>query len=125
MSTNQKLGLDELMIVNPGPEDTEGLLLGDDGNFYQVQRLSQEEAEPGPGQFLQGDDGTFFLIEGSEEAGWDGLSEYFLGDDGVLYQIAGPENSSTFQPRLQDSDAIEETGRFFLGEDGVLYEVVR
>ena len=62
------LGLDELMIVNPGqpPEETPWFL-GEDGGLYRISPLAEDrthkaalgDAEPLPNFFL-GDDGTFY-----------------------------------------------------------------
>jgi hypothetical protein len=103
MKKGQQLGLDELMIVNPGPPGTDALFLGDDGTLYQVQGL-------GEGAELQG------------------RREFFLGEDGTLYQIQGLGSNG-----LAEETAVEglgeaegrELGRYFLGEDGTLYEPVR
>jgi hypothetical protein len=63
------LGLDELMIVNPGPgpEDTTWLL-GDDGGLYRID---------GPVEATTPD-----AALGDHEA----LPRFFLGDDGTLYE---------------------------------------
>ena len=62
------LGLDELMIVNPGsPPSTTTWFLGDDGGLYQISPLGEDatpegalgDAEPLPSFFL-GDDGTLY-----------------------------------------------------------------
>ena len=62
------LGLDELMIVNPGtPPSPSTWFLGDDGGLYQISPLGQDaasetalgEPEPPPSFFL-GDDGTLY-----------------------------------------------------------------
>jgi hypothetical protein len=62
------LGLDELMIVNPGePPSETAWFLGDDGGLYRISPLGEEatgnnalgEAEPLPNFFL-GDDGTLY-----------------------------------------------------------------
>ena len=105
MSNDQQLGLDELMIVNPGPSRTEGLFLGEDGTLYQVQGLGDEEALRGMGQYFLGEDGTLYQVQGS---GPDSLSEpgESLGED------LGEENA-------------RELGHYFLGANGSLYEVVR
>ncbi len=104
MRTGQQLGLDELMIVNPGAPGLEGFFLGADGNVYQVQGL--EQAEP-----LQG------------------LGQFFLGDDGMLYRVEGFDlNASTDSVEGKAESLGElgypELGRYFLGGDGMLYEVV-
>jgi hypothetical protein len=51
MRRGQPLGLDELMIVNPGPPNSGDFFLGEDGTVYQVQGLGlgQEEAPQGLG----------------------------------------------------------------------------
>jgi hypothetical protein len=97
MKTHPHLGLDELMIVNPGPEEVAGFFLGEDGTLYQVEGIA---------------------------ASGEVLSEYFLSDDGLLYRLEGFPDLSGPQLRGQEQDAAEATGRFFLGEDGRLYEVI-
>ena len=63
------LGLDELMIVNPGPAPSDtSWLLGDDGALYRVDPL---------GEGTTRDSGL-----GGPEA----LPQFFLGDDGTLYE---------------------------------------
>ena len=60
------LGLDELMIVNPGPPPNEtSWLLGEDGSLYRIDA---------PG--VAG-------LSGAES-----VPRYFLGDDGTLYETA-------------------------------------
>lgn len=63
------LGLDELMIVNPGqpPSDTTWFL-GEDGGLYQIS--------------LMGEDLTRDAALGDSEP----LPNFFLGDDGTLYE---------------------------------------
>ena len=63
------LGLDELMIVNPGepPSDTTWFL-GEDGGLYQIS--------------LMGEDLTRDAALGDSEP----LPTFFLGDDGTLYE---------------------------------------
>lgn len=103
MRKGQRLGLDELMIVNPGPPDSGDVFLGEDGTLYQVHGLglNQEEAVQGFGQFVLGEDGTVYQVQGD---GLSGLAEHAEG--------LGEDDGS-------------ELGRFFLGEDGTLYEVIR
>ena len=105
MSKNPQLGLDELMIVNPGPSGTEGLFLGEDGTLYQVQGLGEQEAPQGMGQF-------------------------FLGEDGTLYQVQGTGPDSLSEPAESLGEGLaeesgRELGRYFLGADGTLYEIVQ
>ena len=105
MRKHQQLGLDELMIVNPSPSGTEALFLGEDGTFYQVRGLGEEEALQGSGQF-------------------------FLGEDGTLYQVQGVDTGSSTGPAESLGEGLgeeseHELGHFFLGADGALYEVIR
>jgi hypothetical protein len=105
MSRSRPLGLNELMIVNPGQPGSGAFFLGQDGTLYQVQGLGQREGLRGPGQF-------------------------FLGEDGTLYQVQGlglrspPRRTERSGEGLGDQTCCQ-LGRFFLGEDGTLYEVVR
>jgi hypothetical protein len=69
MIQEQQLGLDELMIVNPGPSGAGGFFLGEDGNLYQVQGTAESSGET--------------LGEESDRE----LGRYFLGADGVLYEV--------------------------------------
>ncbi len=63
------LGLDELMIVNPGTPPSETTwFLGEDLGLYQIAPLGEEAA------------GATALGEA------DPLPNYFLGDDGTLYE---------------------------------------
>ena len=63
------LGLDELMIVNPGlPASDTTWLLGDDGGLYQITPL--------------GEDAIREAALGDAEQ----LPNFFLGDDGTLYE---------------------------------------
>lgn len=63
------LGLDELMIVNPGlPPAHTTWFLGGDGGLYQISRL--------------GEDATSEAALGDAEQ----LPTFFLGDDGTLYE---------------------------------------
>ena len=63
------LGLDELMIVNPGRAAADTTwFLGDDGGLYRLER---------PGDTTIRDDGM-----GTPDA----VPQFFLGDDGTLYE---------------------------------------
>ena len=105
MITNQRLGLDELMIVNPSSSGTEAVFLGQDGTLYHVQGLGAEEALQGSGQFFLGEDGTLYQVQGFDAGRSTGSAER-LGEG--LGKVNG-----------------HELGQYFLGADGALYEVVR
>ena len=63
------LGLDELMIVNPGrPPSDATWFLGEDGGLYRIDRF--------------GEDATANGALGASEP----LPDFFLGDDGTLYE---------------------------------------
>jgi hypothetical protein len=64
MAWGQPLGLDELMIINPGASDAEAYFLGDDGTLYQVQGLGSAEDLQGSEQYFLGDDGTLYQVQG-------------------------------------------------------------
>jgi hypothetical protein len=82
MRRGQPLGLDELMIVNPGPPGSGAIFLGEDGTLYQVQGLGQEEELGEMGAFFLGEDGSLYQLDGF------GLSDrFFLGEDGTLYEV--------------------------------------
>jgi hypothetical protein len=90
MAWGQPLGLDELMIVNPSPSDTEAYFLGNDGTLYQVQGLGETEDLQQMGQFFLGDDGTLYQVQGlGETEDLQQMGQFFLGDDGTLYQVQG------------------------------------
>jgi hypothetical protein len=65
MSRSKRLGLDELMIVNPGLRDGAAYLLGDDNTLYRVERLAQNDP---PGRFFLGEDGTLYEVMGPDRA---------------------------------------------------------
>ena len=105
MRKDQKLGLDELMIVNPSSSGTETVFLGGDGTLYQIQGLGEEKA-------LQG------------------IRRYFLDGDGSLYQVQAFGASDSAERgegpgENMGEENVRDLGRYFLGGDGVLYEVVR
>ena len=100
MRRSQPLGLDELMIVNPGPSASAAVFLGEDGTLYQVQ--GQKEGLQGAGQFFLGEDGTLYQVQG---LGWRSPPERTGKDLG--------------------QDTCCQPARFFLGDDGTLYEAIR
>jgi hypothetical protein len=68
-----KLGLNELVIVNPGcPPPAASWLLGADGGLYQIS------GSPPPGGDPHVNDAAF----GETEP----VPRFFLGDDGILYE---------------------------------------
>jgi hypothetical protein len=104
MRTGRQLGLDELMIVNPGVAGLGAVVLSADDNVSHAQGL--EQADP-----LQG------------------LGQFFIGDDGTLYQVEGFDSSGSTHSAEATAESLGEPdypefGRYFLGEDGMLYEVV-
>jgi hypothetical protein len=105
MKMDRKLGLDELMIVNPSSSGAEAMFLSEDGTLYQMQGPEEQHPQKGMGQ-------------------------YFLGEDGSLYQVQGFEAGSSDEPATHSGEKLgeedgRELGQYFLGDDGVLYEVVR
>ena len=90
MTWGQPLGLDELMIVNPSPSNTDIYFLGEDGTLYQVQGLGQTEALQGESQYFLGEDGGLYQVQRLGRTNHQYESgQYFLGEDGTLYQIEG------------------------------------
>ena len=89
MKRGQPLGLDELMIVNPGPSGIGTIFQGADEVLYQVQGLDQEEEVRGLGQFFLGEDGMLYQVQSSGLSGlaYRGLGRFFLGEDGALYEV--------------------------------------
>jgi hypothetical protein len=105
MNKDQRLGLDELMIVNPSSSGTEAMFLGEDGTLYQVQGMGEENTEQG-------------------------MRQYVLGEDGSLCQVQGFETGSSAESAKNSGEGLgqeegRELGRYFLGADGTLYEVSR
>jgi len=103
MKSHNSIGLDELMIVNPGRPGSAKYFLGDDGRLYQVQGFRGEQSDAG-------------------------LAEYYLGDDGNLYQLKGLQaliQSTLRQPKNGAAGlaGVHRLPHFFLGEDGTLYEM--
>jgi hypothetical protein len=69
-----KLGLDELIIVNPGsPPVATSWLLGADGGIYRLDRPSTSRGE---------DQALNETALGNAEH----VPRHFLGDDGILYE---------------------------------------
>lgn len=103
MTWGQPLGLDELMIVNPGLPGSGAFFLGEDGTLYQVQGLGEAEELQGQGQFFLGEDGTLYQVQDlGEGEELQGFGQFFLGEDGTLYQVQGfDQNSSPLAPGKQ------------------------
>ena len=73
-----KLGLDELIIVNPGtPPAPTSWFLGADGGVYRVDRPT-----PSARGDLSGDRSLDETTLGQAEP----VPRFFLGDDGILYE---------------------------------------
>lgn len=68
MAKKHLSGLNELMIVNPGfptMERNPGLgqvFLCEDGIFYRLEGLYEDEPSGSPGEFYLGDDGTLYQV---------------------------------------------------------------
>lgn len=61
MTWGQPLGLDELMIINPGvPKTLDSIFLGSDGVLYQLQPAARQQG----GDLFLGDDGTLYQLQG-------------------------------------------------------------
>jgi hypothetical protein len=84
MKKHRSLGLDELMIVNPGLPGAE-VFLGEDGAAYQVQGFADTGGADGLSGFFLGDDGRLYQVHGLEGA--PRLPRFFLGADGTVYEI--------------------------------------
>jgi hypothetical protein len=87
MRRDRRLGLDELMIVNPSSSQPEVMYLGEDGTLYQVQGLSEDQARQERGQCVLGQDGSVYQVQGIDEDDVTEFRQYFLGSDGALYEI--------------------------------------
>lgn len=87
MTMGQPLGLDELMIVNPGTPGADALFLGEDGALYQVQGLGEEAEPQGTGEFFLGEDGTLYQRQGLGDAEGGEPGRFFLGEEGTLYEF--------------------------------------
>lgn len=100
MKQDRRLGLDELMIVNPSSSSLEALYLGDDGRLYEVEGLAEDE--------------RFHAWTQLEE-----ISSLFEGQGIEENAIAlGDELDEGFE-----EDKVRAVGRYFLGTDGTLYGV--
>lgn len=84
MKRHRSLGLDELMIVNPGLPGAE-VFLGEDGAAYQVQGFAGGEDAAAMSGFFLGDDGHLYQVQGLEGA--PRLPRFFLGEDGMVYEV--------------------------------------
>jgi hypothetical protein len=102
MTNPTSLGLDELMIVNPGKAGATGtdeiIFFGEDGRLYQVVGLDSGESMPES-------------------------TEFFLGDDGKLYQIFGLNSLVEAEGNPNELAGTRRLPRFFIGDDGTIYEV--
>lgn len=99
MAWGEPLGLDELMIVNPSPSNTDPYFLDEDGTLYQVQGLGQTGGLQEDEQYFLGEDGTLYQVQGlGQIEDLHGLRQYFLGEDGTLYQIQGIGLDEISQP---------------------------
>ena len=103
MKNQKSIGLDELMIVNPGQPEAQGL---------------------GSADFFLGEDGTVYQVRGAgAQAPEESLTGFFLGDDGSLYQLHGLDRLAPPDEGTAGVAGAQRLPRYFLGEDGTLYEV--
>ena len=87
MAWGEPLGLDEIMIVNPGPSQAEAYAFSTDGTLYELQGLGQPIDLRAGEQYLLGEDGRLYQLQGlGQTADLPGSEQYFLGEDGRLYQ---------------------------------------
>jgi hypothetical protein len=77
MAKRKALGLDELMIVNPGRSGSGSVFLGEDGILYQVHGHNVE-SPAGIGRFLRRRPRKTMELE---------RRRFFLGEDGTLYEV--------------------------------------
>lgn len=90
MSGDPRLGLDELMIVNPGPGSF-GVLLGEDGYLHPANGVDPVQGldDSNLGYFI-GENGDLYRVGDPDPAALGGnelFSSYFFGDDGMLYEV--------------------------------------
>lgn len=76
MNRDRRLGLDELMIVNPSSSRLKAVYLGDDGRLYEVKGIEEDS-------IALGDE----LDEAFENDKVRAIGQYFLGTDGTLYGV--------------------------------------
>jgi hypothetical protein len=81
------LGLDELMIVNPGPSDSVAFFLGADGTLYEVRGVDHDEVGAERRQLFLGADDSLYQVRGLDGDGRSRLGCLFLTDDGTLYGV--------------------------------------
>jgi hypothetical protein len=74
MRGDRGLGLDELMIINPG-EGRSAVFLGEDGVLYRIRRLA--EASPASDHHAEG------------------APQALLGDDGIVYRVRKPRSGTS------------------------------
>jgi hypothetical protein len=100
MKGDRRLGLDELMIVNPSSSSMKAMYLGDDGKLYEVEGLGEDEGFHGWGQ---------------------------LEELSSLYELRGiAEDSIALGDELDEEfeeDMVRAVGQYFLGTDGTVYGV--
>ena len=105
-SKSEGLGLDELMIVNPGSGRVDGLLLGEGGAAYRVEGLAEQDETRGLGRFFLGEDGTLYRAEElrhsrSERANVRTSSPRTPASTGVAARSGSPARSYRRSPSRQ------------------------
>jgi hypothetical protein len=84
MANRKALGLDELMIVNPGRADSGAYFLGADGTLYHVPGLGGGDAAPPARSCRLGRDGARPRPGPTQRRR---RGRFFLGSDGTLYRV--------------------------------------
>lgn len=100
MKRDRRLGLDELMIVNPSSSRMKAMYLGDDGRLHEVEGLSEDEGFHAWRQFEE--ISSLYEVHGIEE------DSVALGDE---------------LDEVFEEDKVRAVGQYFLGTDGTLYGV--
>jgi hypothetical protein len=78
MTQSKRLGLDELMIVNPDHHDGTAYVLGADNKLRRVRRSAGPAATVHQGV---------------------ASNRFYLADDGTLYEVLGPRRASGLHRR--------------------------
>jgi hypothetical protein len=84
MRRRRSLGLDELMIVNPGRPGARVAFLAAHGRLVPVRGLGA------PARLFLAADGSLYRLHGLGSNECAEPPRYFLGEDGTLYEVLRP-----------------------------------